>query len=112
MASRKDEDYILSIKVTEDKPKELGLDFRRYLERGKFNQELTDALLALYSEREWPQNPNEQLASSCNLTIMEDKSNELTEAKDKIKELEMVVARLREELFRYKHEKPGKKSKD
>lgn len=43
---------------------------------------------------------------------MEDKSNELTEAKDKIKELEMVVARLREELFRYKHEKPGKKSKD
>lgn len=38
---------------------ELGLDFRRYLERGKFNQELTNALLALYSEREWPQNPNE-----------------------------------------------------
>lgn len=43
---------------------------------------------------------------------MEDKSNELTEAKDKIKELEMVVARLREELFRHKHEKHGKKSKD
>lgn len=96
--------------------KELGLDFRRYLERGKFNEEMSKALLALYSEREWPRNPNEyicrKLAESCNLTLLDDRNNDLIIARDKIRELEMTVAKLREELYKSKREKLGKKHKE
>ena len=53
-----------------------------------------------------------KLAEACKLTLLDDKNNELIAARDKIRELEMTVAKLREELYKCKHDKPSKKHKD
>lgn len=53
-----------------------------------------------------------KLAESCNLTLLDDRNNDLIIARDKIRELEMTVAKLREELYKSKREKLGKKHKE
>lgn len=52
-----------------------------------------------------------KLAESCNIPLQQD-ANELKTAKEKIKDLENTVAKLKEELSKCKPEKASKKSKE